>query len=800
MSAEGLPAGRGAGWAEQCLVGLAAMRSRLATAPTLEEAIAVAADSLVAVGVPLVLVFAPPELGGELLHGRCGGAAVAPSSFHGVTFLSNASTPSNHPCPVRSLPEDLRAALRALPSEPCDGVYVVPVTSGTAAFAATFMFGVPAPMTGDPAYSAFASLVAAEVARLPRLVDDGRKSDMRVSAHRAAEGSAVFHRDVVTQAPVAICMLHGPEHTTSLANEQLVALFAREVGAVPFARLFADDDADEIGALLDRAYASDAVTVANEIRVERGDRTLFVNLACAPYRDSAGLVSGLLVAATDVTETVNARVNVERLADLLQRGEARLQQALVAADAGTWELDLFSGRESADGRYRELLGVSPTGPLPEDLGAIHPEDRPRVRAAEARALDRLEGLLVEFRPLANPSRWIELRGEMMQGPKARSARLVGIAVDVTPRKHAETARAELLVATAQAKRAFERLGETVPQQLWTARPDGLLDFVNARVTEYFGASAEAMLAAGWKDFVHPEDVDHVLEKWVHSLTSGEPYDLEFRLRGPDGAYRWHLARAVPFRDEGGSITKWFGTNTDIDELKRTREELERRTSYEQHLIGIVSHDLRGPLHSIGLATGLLHTLPDLPPAAARPIRAIETSAQRASRLVRDILDFTRARLVGGIPIDARPFDLREVLEPAVSQAIDGFPGRRVDIRVEGELHGRWDGDRVSQVLQNGLTNALRYSTPGSVVHLSAHGRATDVELVVANSGPPIASDVLAKVFQPMTRGTDESSKGHRGVGLGLFIVREIVAAHGGSVRLLSDESGTRLVVTLPRER
>jgi len=750
----------------------------------LERGLALAADTLVAGGVPFVLVFAPVAVGGALVYGRAG--AVVVTSGAALAALD----PREGDVPLSALPPDVCAVLEG-PARRCTSARLVAFEGRDGP---RVLLGVPTALEADATFLTFLALAAREISRL-------RSATSRPGAVPTLAPTAQPRRDLM-EAPVAIGLLHGPEHRLVLASSVFATLFAREL---PLGARFVDlfpDLAAGCAPLLDRALASGTPVAANELRIVVGERTVFVNLTGAAHHDDEGRVTGIVLAATDVTASVTARLDVERLVALLQKGEARLQQVLVAAEAGTWELDLFTGRERGDTRYRELMGLPVLGDLPNDLQAIHPEDRDRVRAAEARALDRLEGLLVEFRPAAFPTRWIELRGEMMQGSDRRSAKLVGILLDVTRRKQDEAIRAELLEATAQAKRAFERLGETVPQQVWTARPDGLLDYVNGRMTAYFGLEADALVTAGWTALVHPEDVTPVKARWEHSLTTGEPYDVEFRLRGADGTYRWHLTRAVPFRDDRGDVAKWFGTNTDIEELKRAREELERRTSYEQHLIGIVSHDLRAPLHSIGLATDLLAAVPGLPPAAARPLRVVTSSAQRAARLVRDILDFTRARLTGGLPIETKPSNLRDLLEPAVREAIDAFPERHVELRVEGDLGGLWDGDRIRQVLQNALTNALRYSPAGTVVSLSARGSATEVELAVTNGGAPIAPEVLRRVFEPMTRGeesTSEGGRGHQGVGLGLFIVREIVAAHGGVVRLTSDaEHGTRLVVTLPR--
>ena len=119
---------------------------------------------------------------------------------------------------------------------------------------------------------------------------------------------------------------------------------------------------------------------------------------------------------------------------------------------------------------------------------------------------------------------------------------------------------------------YRFLGDSIPQQVWTALPDGALDYVNQRVLEYFERSFDDLLGWGWSDFVHEDDLPETIERWTTALGTGEPYEVEFRIRrASDGAYRWHLARAVAMRGDGGEIIRWFGTNTDIEE-RRVAEE------------------------------------------------------------------------------------------------------------------------------------------------------------------------------------------------------------------------------------
>jgi PAS domain S-box-containing protein len=151
--------------------------------------------------------------------------------------------------------------------------------------------------------------------------------------------------------------------------------------------------------------------------------------------------------------------------------------------------------------------------------------------------------------------------------------------------------------------AFRSIIEAIPQQVWTAQPDGALDYVNQRVTTYFDRTVEEIIGWNWQGIVHPDDLPKIMEMWHRAIQAGDPYEVEFRLlRGEDKAYLWHLARAVPIKDEHGKVLKWLGTNTNITQRKSIEDAL--RTSEERYRSvaqsapdGIISADSQGRITS-----------------------------------------------------------------------------------------------------------------------------------------------------------------------------------------------------------
>ena len=180
-------------------------------------------------------------------------------------------------------------------------------------------------------------------------------------------------------------------------------------------------------------------------------------------------------------------------------------------------------------------------------GQALPVDYTSIPIKEGRSVI---GVVVTFRDISD-----------QQNADAQSARLKR---EREARAEAEQAR-ELLRAS-EARYRF--LAEAIPVQIWTARPDGALDYVTQRVADYFGMTTERVLGEGWQGVIHPDDLPEVVARWTHSLTTGTPYQVEFRLRRADGVYRWYLGRALPQLDEQGKVVEWFGTNTDIEEQKQ----------------------------------------------------------------------------------------------------------------------------------------------------------------------------------------------------------------------------------------
>jgi signal transduction histidine kinase len=221
-----------------------------------------------------------------------------------------------------------------------------------------------------------------------------------------------------------------------------------------------------------------------------------------------------------------------------------------------------------------------------------------------------------------------------------------------------------------------------------------------------------------------------------------------------------------------------------------------RQRFEQDLVGIVSHDLRSPLNAISLAAESALRRGESNERNRRSLHIIHSAAGRASRLVHDLLDYTQVLHGSGLPIKREDFCLLKLANEIVDELRPSFPSSEFMFESEGETQGHWDRDRLAQLVTNLVGNASTYGS-GAPIRVRVVGNESDVSLHVHNHGEPIPAELIPGVFEPLRRGTENRRAGN--IGLGLFIVNEIVLAHGGTVAVQSSvEDGTTFSVNLPR--
>jgi sigma-B regulation protein RsbU (phosphoserine phosphatase) len=626
------------------------------------------------------------------------------------------------------------------------------------------------------------------------------------------DGSAPSNlRDVLMQAPLAMALLEGPAHTFTFANPAYLALASGQdlVGA-PLPTVPTNAKGHGFEALLDRVMETGAVYQDNEVQlpgpVPSTDGTRSCNLVYQPVRRDAEPITRVLVCATEVTEQVKARQRVETAAEGVRRNEARLQMIIEATQAGTWELEARTNRVFVDARMRAMLGLPAEGEIrfEQAFDHVHPDDVAPMRAAAEAALDPARRLpyLAEYRVVGagGEQRWVETRGRAFFDGRGGNTLMVGTAMDVTARKEGELARQGLVDALE---------AQPFMQICVLEGPRHVVTMANAAYRES---------VAGGRDLVGMPVLDafpHLASTGFGTLMDralrlGEPFvgrEVATPLDRGDGVLvERHFNFAIqPVRGPRGGNDALLNISHDVTEVVEGRRRLERaaaqereRADFERQLIGIVSHDLRNPLSAMRLGVALLMRDDGLAAPSLKAVLRIHSTLERTIRLVTDLLDFTQMRLGPGLPMNRKLMGLHTVVRQVIDEVHIAFPDRTIEHAAAGHGEGLWDRDRIAQVALNLITNALKYSPPDAAVRVSTRDAGDQCVLEVSNAGVPIAPEQLPHLFEPMQRGHHESPDLGRSVGLGLFIVKHIVEAHGGSVTVSSADTGTTFAVALPR--
>jgi sigma-B regulation protein RsbU (phosphoserine phosphatase) len=324
---------------------------------------------------------------------------------------------------------------------------------------------------------------------------------------------------------------------------------------------------------------------------------------------------------------------------------------------------------------------------------------------------------------------------------------------------------------------------------------------DARCNEIYGASpTRALTRDDGLATIHPDDrarVEAVTAR-AYDPASGGRYDAEHRILGVhDRALRWVRSTGQVYFADGKPV-RFVGTVEDVTAQKTAEAAARRRLEFEQQLIGIVSHDLRNPISAMIMGSQILKEKVSTDARLASIAGRVVSSGERATRLIHDLLDFTQIRTGHGLPIQKRAADLHLICRQTIDELSLNHPERKIVHEEAGEGDGSWDPDRIAQVIGNLIRNAVSYSPPDTTVTVRSLGTGDGgraVEVHNHNEGGPIPEAIVPSLFQPFQRG--EST--HRSIGLGLFIVREIVVAHGGTVAVRSTEQdGTTFRVELPR--
>lgn len=375
-----------------------------------------------------------------------------------------------------------------------------------------------------------------------------------------------------------------------------------------------------------------------------------------------------------------------------------------------------------------------------------------------------------------------IKDELTKQPIA----IAGIARDLRKEIAAQNLMDAKNAELSQAIREMEFLANTVPAVVWTATPNGELDYINQRWYERSGVPIADSLGHNWTKTIHPEDLDKTVKAWTANLKTGNPYQIEFRLKDKTGDYRWWLVRALALTDHNGHITKWYGTNTDITEQK----ELERQ---KDNFLGVASHELKTPVTSIKAYAQVLEMILKRSGDTknAELMGKMDKQINRLTNLIGNLLDVTKIN-TGKLAFVNEPFDFNALVCENIESIQLTSPKHEIitDLQFQRTVVG--DRERISQVIINLLTNAIKYSPDANRIMVYTKDNGGEVQLCVQDFGIGLSIEKKDRVFEQFYRVSGNKEHTFSGLGLGLYISAEIVKTLRGRiwVNSVADQGST----------
>lgn len=554
------------------------------------------------------------------------------------------------------------------------------------------------------------------------------------------------------------------------------------------------------------SQAAAGKTIRYDVTVRTaGEQRMALDFCLTPVRDQNGTVRLLIPSGVDITDRELA---IERY----KNSEERLRLAAEATGLGTYDYDPGSKHLYWSPEVKRIFGleesVRPTPELVANL--VYPADRPAYQEfiESTLAVGSPGNHELTFRCMRTDGeiRWVRDVGKTFysgDGRQRRPVRIVGTLQDVTERKRAEASIEE-------SELRFRTLADNMSQFAWIADRNGEITWYNKRWFEYTGSDLDSMRGWGWTAVHHPDHLQRVVEKIRHSFETGDEWEDTFPLRSKDGEYRWFLSRAIPIRNSVGQIVQWFGTNTDVTELREIEQELrlaqrhaEQASEAKSNFLANMSHEIRSPMTAI---IGYLDLLSVSTDEDRERIEIIKRNSNYLLTLINDILDLSKIES-GHMSLDPTPCSpaslTKEVVHlmrvPAEEKSIELTVEFRTSIPETIEI----DAVRLRQILINLVGNAIKFTERGSVrVVVSYEKRFRHLNWEVIDTGIGIHPEQQQRVFQAFEQADASTVRKYGGSGLGLAISAQLAKLFGGSIAIASvpgEGSSFRLILPIKGE-
>jgi PAS domain S-box-containing protein len=608
-----------------------------------------------------------------------------------------------------------------------------------------------------------------------------------ITERKHAERAALLLSAIVDSSDDAIISkdLDGVITSWNKSAERLFGYTAAEaIGHTVSDLLIPEDRQHEESDILKRLRRGERVDPFETVRRRKDGSRLDISLTISPVRNAAGVIIGASKIARDISE----RKHIDHAALLLSAIVDSSDDAIISKDLNGV---ITSWNKSAERLFgytaAEAIGKTVASLLiPEDRQNEEPDILARLRKGERvdhfeTVRQRKDGSRLDISLTISPVR--DARGAIIGASK--------IARDVSESKRV---RAALMESEAR----FRQLADTMPQIVWTARPDGYIDYYNQRWYAFTGFSHDVVGDASWEAILHPDDLQRTRESYYAAIHSGQPYNIEYRLMDRSlNVWRWFIARAVAVHDAEGKIVKWFGTCTDIDEQKRAQDDLRRANEDLEQFAFSASHDLQEPMRGIKIYSELLSKRygSQLDGEALRFLGYLRNGATRMECLVRDLLTYTK---VTTLEQETEIADANEALKSSLANLSGAVSESGANVTTGPLPSLPVNHTHLQQLFQNIIGNAIKYRSPDRppVVRVAAERRHGCWIFSISDNGIGIDSEYKENIFGLFKRlhNSDEYS----GTGIGLAICKRLVDRYHGRIWVESEPGrGSTFRFTLP---
>jgi two-component system CheB/CheR fusion protein len=513
-----------------------------------------------------------------------------------------------------------------------------------------------------------------------------------------------------------------------------------------------------------------------------GERVMLINAHLLETLDNG---SQILLAFQDITEFRKS----ERK---LKEAQQQLKLALEGGAVGTWSWNIKTNVISGSNEEAVLFGLEENSffqTFAQWEQAIYPDDRQSVRQELDRAITKRDPLDIEFRinHRTGRVRWLLSKANVYLDQEGNPEMMMGVNIDITERKQA-------IEALQESEKRFHTLSDQAPVMIWMADEDQQCNFVNKTWLNFSGRTFQQELGTGWYDGLHPDDKQDFIQKYRNAAAAKKAFKTDYRLRRYDGDYRWILAHGVPRYTNSETFIGYIGTCIDITD----RIDLEKQ---KDDFMGIASHELKTPVTSIKAYAQILHEKfkKANDEASASMLGRLDNQIDKLTNLINTLLDVARIQS-GQMEYDVSRFEIRPFVEEVVEemQRTSSKHKINIDVQLENGASLTADRARMGQVMNNLISNAIKYSAEGTSIIVSAKRELNNFIFSVKDVGVGIEKNMHDKIFERFYRVTENSGNRVSGLGLGLFISSRIVRQQGGKIWVESEPNkGSTFYFSLP---